>query len=178
MHSCFHFFLAGALRSVAPAGQRFGRRGRCYRRGARLGLRPVLPRPAGQVRAVARFKPGFLGQTQASPARHIRTMIVKSVTLLSFFVRGFALLCCTARRGTNCSRRFRRNRFTNCRPTLSLEPRDIVRVQTLPPAAAYRRCGLGCGGPACMANPISLFEPRLHHQLNHAAFHENRPILC
>ena len=173
------FLVGGWVWAVRPARQRFGQRRSAYRRGPSMGLRPALPRPAGQVRAVVRFKPGCLVQTQASPTRHIRTMNIKSFIRLSSFAHGFAFICCAARRAINCFRRFRRNRFTNCRPTLPLEPRDIVRVQTPPPPppptgdAASRG-----GGLACMANPTSLFEPRLYHQLNHAAFHENRPILC
>ena len=73
-----------------------------YKPGASLGLRLVLPRAAGQVRAVVRFKPAFLGQIQASPAKHIRRMIImKSFILLcSMFFRSWSydsLLRCSAR---------------------------------------------------------------------------------
>ena len=129
MHSSWHFVWAGALRTVAPTRQRFGRRRSSYKRGASLGLRPVLPRPTGQVRAVVSFKPGFLRQAQARPARHIRTMIMNSFILLSSFVHGFAFPCCDARRAINCFLRFRRNRFASYPATLSLEPGQIFKVQ-------------------------------------------------
>ena len=48
-----------------------------------------MPRPAGQALAGVRFQAGFLGQTQATPARHIRTMNIKSFMVLSSSVHGF-----------------------------------------------------------------------------------------
>jgi hypothetical protein len=94
-----------------------------------LGLAPILPRAAGQVRAVVRFKPDFLGQTQASAMTQTRAMITKTFIVLSSFVRGFGFLCCAALRGFNGLLRFRGSRFGNCRAALAFEPGQVVSLE-------------------------------------------------
>jgi hypothetical protein len=81
------------------------------------------------VRAGARFKPDFLGQSQASAMMQTRAMITKTFIVVPSFVRGFGFLCCAALRGIDCFPRFWRSRFRNCRAALSFEPAQILRVE-------------------------------------------------
>jgi len=83
MRKCIHYFIpAGCVLGLALPANGSGRRRLFYLSCVILELTPILPLPAGQVRAGAPFRTGLLCQNQAMATMQTAMMIIKTFIIL------------------------------------------------------------------------------------------------